>query len=166
LNPSDFMSPTSSQAVAKQAKREVRPKPGEEWLSGIVAVLTSKSAGEIGKQGGTYPWIADPKRVLKCDYVVCVRTRLSPMRPQGPEPHRQAFLVGRISDVVKTTETPGRHRINFSEFALIAGPEVHWVGANPLHYFESLAEIGIDPDKLNWTKVVATKSKETARGRG
>lgn len=134
----------------------------EAELGGVVTVLTSKSVGKIKRDGGTYPWIAGQKRVQACDYVVCVRTRLSPLKPEGPEPHRQAFLVGRISDVVDAVGSPGRQRIYFSAYSVLSGPEVLWPGANPLHYYPDLEALGIDPQSLEWTDVTPKRTPKRA----
>jgi hypothetical protein len=80
---------------------------------------------------------------------------------EGPEPHHSAFLVGKISDVVPTPPTPGnnesredRFLIRFSEYALVDVPNV-WVKGdrNPVKY-ASMEDLGIDPAKLTWEKML------------
>jgi hypothetical protein len=52
---------------------------------------------------------------------------------KGPEAHRSAFLVGKISDVVPAPKRPERFLIQFSDYALITVPDVWMKGdRNPV----------------------------------
>jgi hypothetical protein len=65
------------------------------------------------------------------------------------EPHRSAFLVGRVSEIVQDRELPGRYVLKFSDYALVNIPNV-WAGnRNPVAYGR-LEDFGINPDALDW----------------
>lgn len=66
--------------------------------------------------------------------MVCRNARTQ--EAQGPEEHGSAFIVGRIKDVVPSTETPGRWLITFSEYALVDWKD-EWEGRNPVAYFRT-----------------------------
>ena len=115
----------------------------------VLTVLTFKSVETLLNEGGTQAWVLNRKRVLTCDYVVCARHRQGPWKPEGPEPHKHAFLVGKIRDVVPADEA-GRWRVEFSEFAIVDGPKLHLESASPTQYFPSLESLGIDEADLQW----------------
>ena len=103
-------------------------------MSDILAVFTSKSVETILADGGSQSWALDRVRAARCDYLVMCRNAND--QPEGPEPHGSAFLVGKISDVVASTETPGRFKINISHFAHVDW-EDEWTGArNPVAYWK------------------------------
>ena len=80
------------------------------------------------------------------------RTSSTPSRTRTA-PHRSAFLVGRISQVVPATapEDTGRWMIQFSEYARTDQASV-WTGdRNPVRY-TTLDELGIDVDSLQFEK--------------
>ena len=119
-------------------------------MAGVVTVLTFKSFEHIVGDGGTQSWRGDRARLKRCEYVVCARNRTGPYRAEGPEEHRHAFLVGKISDVVDAEEGDGRQKIEFSAYAHVDGPEMPLRGANPVQYHDSLDVLGIEPDALDW----------------
>lgn len=101
----------------------------------VVQVLTYKSVETILATGGTQSWALDRERARNCEYaVVCRNARTRDA--QGPEEHGTAFMVGRVKDVVPSTETPGRWLIAFSEYALIDWDEA-WEGRNPVAYYRT-----------------------------
>jgi hypothetical protein len=103
-------------------------------MSDVVAVFTSKSVETILADGGSQSWALDRVRAARCDYLVVCRNAND--QPEGCEPHGSAFLVGKISDVVASTETPGRFKINISHFAHVDW-EDEWGGArNPVAYWK------------------------------
>jgi hypothetical protein len=60
----------------------------------------------------------------------------------GKEAHGTAFMVGRIADVVPSTETEGRWLVTFDQYARIDIPDV-WQGwRNPVKY-TTLDKLGV-----------------------
>lgn len=121
-------------------------------MADIVSVLTYKSVDTILATGGTQSWALDRNRASRCDYVVLCRNAKT-RAPEGPEPHGTAFLVGKIKDVVPSTETEGRWLILISEYALINEPD-EWEGRNPVAYwsdtdyninFKALSYLPLEP---------------------
>ncbi|WP_421738361.1 hypothetical protein [Caulobacter sp.] len=110
-------------------------------MSDVISVLTYKSKESILAAGGTQSWILDRTRAARCDYVVICRNAQT-RTPEGPEPHGSAFLVGKIKDIVPSTETQGRWLIQMSDYAEVA-VENQWAGRNPVGYWkdESFSEI-------------------------
>ncbi|WP_327211552.1 hypothetical protein [Rhizobium ruizarguesonis] len=119
-------------------------------MAEILTVLTYKSAHHIVADGGTQSWVISQRRARRCTYVVCVRHQHGPYKAEGSEPHKHAFLVGRVSDVVPSSETKDRFRVEISEYAIIDGPQIPLNSASPTQYFPSLSSIGIDEASLDW----------------
>ena len=119
-----------------------------------VAVFTGKSFDAIVRDGGSSAWKLDAARARQCEYLVCTQNKLNPESyADGTAPHRSAFLVGRISQVVPATapEDTGRWMIQFSEYARTDQASV-WTGdRNPVRY-TTLDELGIDVDSLQFEK--------------
>ena len=84
-----------------------------------VVVLTFESIDRILNDGGTSEWRLDRNRARRCAFVVCTRNSNAKPRAEGPEAHRSAFLIGKVSGVV-ASPGPMRRRclIQFSEYAL------------------------------------------------
>jgi hypothetical protein len=102
----------------------------------VVQVLTFKSVETILTTGGTQSWALDRERAKNCEFAVVCRNA-STREAQGPEDHGAAFMVGRIKDVVPSTETPGRWLIAFSEYALVDWKD-EWEGnRNPVAYYRT-----------------------------
>ena len=120
----------------------------------VLTVLTFKGANQLIGEGGTESWVVNRGRVLACDYVVCARHRHGPWKPEGPEPHKNAFLVGKIARVEPSSETGDRWRIEFDEYALVDGPKLPLRSASPTQYFMSLAALDIDEGALTWRSVM------------
>ena len=101
----------------------------------VVQVLSFKSVETILAVGGTQSWALDRERARNCEFaVVCRNSRTRDA--QGPEDHGAAFIVGRVKDVVPSTETPGRWLILFSEYALVDWKDC-WGGRNPVTYYRT-----------------------------
>ena len=100
----------------------------------VVSVLTYKSVDTILADGGTQSWTLDRNRAARCSYVVTCRNAKT-RDPEGPEPHGTAFLVGKVKDVVPSTDTEGRWLILISEYALIDQAD-EWEGRNPVAYWD------------------------------
>lgn len=116
-------------------------------MSNAIVVFTAKSIEHMLQDGGTQSWVLDKSNAKHSEYVVCCRSGLDEV--EGPEPKGSAFLIGRVSDVVPSTESPGRWLIRMSEFARVNLPDV-WRGwRNPVKYID-LTELGIDPAALDF----------------
>lgn len=122
-----------------------------------LVVLTGKPKQRLFSEGGTSHWALTPATVRSFEYVVCVRHG-SPDYDPGPgarpEAHGEAFLVGKIADVVFTYRENDRDRymVTFSEIAEVSVPDFWDHSRNPVRYMD-VSEIktrGIDFDKLQF----------------
>ncbi|MDQ0840317.1 hypothetical protein [Sphingomonas faeni] len=104
-------------------------------MSDVISVFTSKSMETILADGGSQSWALDRSRAARCDYLVACRNAHGDA--EGPEPHRQAFLVGKVADVVASTDTDGRFKIVISEFAEVSWEDGWEEGRrNPVAYYK------------------------------
>lgn len=118
-------------------------------INKAIVVITFKTRETILEDGGTSSWALNRIHARNFEYAVCTRNKHHE-KSKGPEKHAAAFLVGRISDVVESTEMPGRWLLKFSEYAEVAMPDVWGKGwRNPVRY-TTLNELGIDPDNLDF----------------
>ena len=122
-------------------------------MSEILTVLTFKSARHIIGDGGTQSWVISQRRARRCPYVVCVRHQQGPYKAEGDEPHKHAFLVGKVKDVVPSSEVSDRFRVEMSEYAILDGPHISLNSASPTQYFPTLSSIGIDEASLHWKPI-------------
>jgi hypothetical protein len=115
----------------------------------VLQVLTYKGIQTILETGGTQSWALDRARAMKCEYAVLCRNA-NTREAEGKEAHGSAFMVGRIGDVVPSTETEGRWLVLFSEYAVINVAE-QWEGRNPVHFYTT-DDYGSDIDfaTLKW----------------
>jgi hypothetical protein len=117
-----------------------------------IVVFTGYGKARILKEGGSQEWRLNQRRARQCEYLVCTQNRNADKDWSDPsEPQGQAFLVGKVSDVVPGDERADelRYKIQISEYAEIAIPDA-WPGLqNPVHY-TSLSKLGIDPDTLDF----------------
>lgn len=112
-----------------------------------IAVFTGKSLDHILQDGGSQSWVLDRNNARQCAYLVCCRSGVEWV--EGHEPRGSAFLVGRIDDVVASTENPARWLVRIRDYATVAVPDV-WRGwRNPVRYTD-LAELGIDLEGLRF----------------
>lgn len=115
-----------------------------------VAVFTARSPQRILREGGSQAWALDPIRARKCRYLICVQNQNNPDRDfsDASEPHGSVYMVCKIADVVPSQDDPGnRWKICISEHSVYPVMNA-WKGwRNPVRY-TTLAEMGIDPDKL------------------
>jgi hypothetical protein len=116
--------------------------------SSALAVFTAKSVDRLLREGGTKAWVLDAAKARRCEFAVCTKNRFN-AESEGTEPHRSAFLVGRIADVVPAPGEPGRWLVRFSEYALVDVPNA-WEGwRNPVRY-TSLEDLKIDVATLDF----------------
>jgi hypothetical protein len=106
----------------------------------VLALFTTKSAQACLDIGGTQSWALNPENAKKCRYAVLCRNPDADWG--GKELHRTAFMIGRISPVVPSTETPGRWMLTFDQYAIIDKPEVWKDWRNPVRY-TTFAKLGI-----------------------
>jgi hypothetical protein len=126
-----------------------------------VVVFTARTVEAIRAEGGTSAWRLHPDHARARTYAVCTRNTFAKWS-KGPEPHRSAFLVGKISDVVQApNRDKGRFLIEFSEYALVNVPDVWAKGdRNPVKYVD-IEELGIDPAKLKWKPMPKSEGQTT-----
>lgn len=105
-----------------------------------IALFTTKSVQTCLDVGGTQSWALNPENAKGCRYAVLCRNPDADWG--GRELHHTAFMIGRISPVVPSTETPRRWMLTFDEYALINKPDVWKDWRNPVRY-TTLAKLGI-----------------------
>jgi hypothetical protein len=116
----------------------------------VLQVFTSKSVETMLEVGGTQSWALDRNRAKGCKYVVMCRNAYHP-DVEGPEAHKSAFMVGKITDVVPATEETGRWLVLFDEYSVI-NVGYQWEGRNPVRFYTTDEYEGdIDFDTLKWT---------------
>ena len=99
----------------------------------VLQVLTYKSVDTMLAIGGTQSWVLDRNRAKGCKYVVCCRNAHT-REAEGKEAHGTAFLVGKVSDVVPSTDDDDRWLVLFSEYSVVNVGE-QWEGRNPVRFY-------------------------------
>jgi hypothetical protein len=126
-----------------------------------IAVFTGQSVDQILTDGGSSAWLLNYHRAKQQMFLICVRNTKFADFP-GSEPHKQAFLVGKIGGI-RPCGKPGAFRrwfIELSEYALVNYPDA-WDGRNPIKY-TTLEEMGVDPLALSFTKMPASSQQAAA----
>jgi hypothetical protein len=114
-----------------------------------IQTFTHNSLDNILEHGGDYSWSLSQNRAKSCNFLVCTSST-------GIN-HGSSFLVAKINGVDPSPLRENRYIIRFAEFATIDIPK-HWPGnQNPVRY-TTLEELGIDPSKLTFKKVLPAKS--------
>src|SRR5260370_28510660 len=99
----------------------------------VLVVLTFTSVETCLQVGGTQSWALDRAHAMRCRYAVLCRNGRHP-DVEDNIPHGTAFMIGRVADVVPSTQTKGRWLVTFSEYAEIHAP-LFWKGCrNPVSY--------------------------------
>lgn len=115
----------------------------------VIQVLTYKSVETILSVGGSQSWAVDRNRAKACKYAVCCRNA-NTREAEGNEAHGSAFMVGKVSDVVESTDHDGRWLILFSEYATVNVGD-QWEGRNPVRFYTVEDYEGhIDFNALDW----------------
>jgi hypothetical protein len=114
----------------------------------VVSVMTYKSVETILEVGGTQSWSMSRERAMGCKYAVVCRNAFHP-EVEGREAHHSAFMVGKISDIVPSTETEGRWLILFNEYALINVAD-QFDGRNPVRFWTTDDYEDIDFEALDY----------------
>lgn len=110
-----------------------------------VVVFTAKPLGLILRDQGSGDWRLDATRTQRTEYLVCTQNRQHPRFGMPAAPHRAAFLIGRICDVVPSPERAGRWLIKIDQYLECNIPEV-WGKSGHLRYpvwYTTLDELGI-----------------------
>ena len=131
-------------------------------------VFTFKSIPHICADGGTQSWRMHQSHFGTFDYVICARNRRRE-DVEGPEEHGSAFLIGKVRDIVPSTEhdEPDKPRflIRMTEAAIIRDKPRFWQwGRWPTHY-DSLDALGINPSDYEF-KPLAELMAETQQTYG
>src|SRR5271157_5252193 len=85
-----------------------------------IVTFTAKPFTWILHEGGSGDWRLDMRRARQTEYLVCTQNhrngKADPTFGAPGTPHRAAFLIGRIADVVPSPREPGRWLIKISEY--------------------------------------------------
>jgi hypothetical protein len=110
------------------------------------------------REGGSQAWVLNPVRAKQCTCLICTQNRHNANHDfeDASEPHGSAFLVGKISGLRRSEESPIEERwlILISECALINLPNVWGGWRNPVRY-TNLADLGINPGSLSFQQLLA-----------
>jgi hypothetical protein len=123
-------------------------------ISQAAVVFTFKSIERILTDGGTQSWRMNRAHMGTFGHVITCRNQSA--EAEGPEPHGSAFLIGKVRDIVPSTEPHAivetqqtgkqRYLIRMTEAALIPDrPGIWQWGRWPMH-IDTLAALGIDPN--------------------
>ncbi len=119
-----------------------------------IVTFTAKPLAWILRDRGSGDWRLDLRRARQTEYLVCAQHRHNVNAgsafgaPQAP--HRAAFLIGRISDVVPSPREPDRWVIKIKEYTECNIPNI-WGKAGPMRYpvwYTTLEALGIDLSAL------------------
>jgi hypothetical protein len=110
-----------------------------------IVVFTARSPERIIREGGSQAWVLNPARAKQAKWLVCTQNRHHPDHEfsDATKPHGTAFLVGKISSIVPSPESPDRWMIEISEYAHIDMPSI-WHGRNPVKYAHLLEVVFTD----------------------
>lgn len=116
-------------------------------------VFTFKSIERICEEGGTQSWRMHQSHIGKFRYVICARNRRRE-GVEGSEEHGSAFMIGKVRDIVPSTDDddPSKPRflIRMTEAAIIHNKPGFWQwGRWPVHY-DSLESLGINPEDYDF----------------
>jgi hypothetical protein len=126
-------------------------------MKNVALTFTARGIDRILREGGSGAWTADPLRVSNSvKYVVCCQNT-NPQRKGNDwgkisHKHGQAFLVGKLLEVVLVTKDPDekkRYSFMFSEYAEIEVDNM-WGGDRfPVRYL-SEDDLPFDIDSLEF----------------
>lgn len=115
----------------------------------VMVIFTAKSVEVCLEVGGSQSWVLKPARARLCKYAVLCRNAHHEFLRGGKEPHGTAFMIGRVSDVVPSTETDERWLVKFDEYAVLDIPDF-WKGwRNPVRY-TTLKELALSLDDVRF----------------
>ncbi len=124
-------------------------------MSQVLITYTARGKDKILSDGGSAAWTVNANNASKAKYVVCVQNlrakRSGDDWGKASHQHGEAFIVGKVSDVVSVPvkKGPPRWLIEFSEYAEINIPNM-WNGQRfPVRY-ETDDNIDIDFNALSF----------------
>ncbi len=126
----------------------------------VMVIFTAKSLEVCLGVGGSQSWVLDRAHARRCKYAVLCRNAHTDWG-DGKEPHGTAFMIGRLSDVVPSTETDGRWLVKFDKYARLDIPDF-WQGwRNPIRY-TTLKELALSLDDVHFEPMpeIAEQSEE------
>ncbi|MBS0402722.1 MAG: hypothetical protein JSS18_09610 [Proteobacteria bacterium] len=133
-----------------------------------IVVFTARSPQRIVREGGSQAWVLNAARAKQATWLVCTQNRHNRDHEfsDATEAHGSAFLVGKVSGVVKSAEEgdDGKQRwlVTISEYALIDVPNFWEHDRNPVRYLSrsELERKGIDFDALKFKPVLPPAVQE------
>jgi hypothetical protein len=106
----------------------------------VLAVFTPRLVEEFLAVGGTQSWALDRRHAKRCRYAIMCRNAYT--EGDGKERHGTAFMIGRIADIVPSTDTERRWLVTFDQYARIDVPDAWKKWRNPVRY-TTLKELGV-----------------------
>jgi hypothetical protein len=130
----------------------------------VLLVQSHKANRVLIGIGGTKAWRLNPQRVLKCKYVVVCRLATPMDEETQSDPHRAAYLVGKVRDVIPAPGEPGRWFVRFSDYSEVLIPNIFPGQRSPVAYktIDDLQNLGLDPSALLF-QPVPTQEKVVRR---
>ncbi|GGB03935.1 hypothetical protein [Agarivorans gilvus] len=136
-------------------------------MRNVALTFTARGKERILREGGSGDWTVNPLRVSDhVDYVICCQNT-NPKRKgndwgQATHKHGQAFLVGKLLEVISVTEDADkkkRYQFVFSEYAEIEIDDI-WGGDRfPVRYLQE-KDLPFDVTTLDYKPMPKFKSKE------
>lgn len=115
-------------------------------MHSAVVTFTARPLEWILADRGSRDWRLNADRTRQCEFLVCTQNRHNAVFGAPTAPHRAAFLIGRISEVVESPERHDRWLIKISEYIECNLPNI-WGKCGHLRYpvwYTTLEELGID----------------------
>lgn len=133
-----------------------------------VCVLSARGLEKIIEEGGSQAWVLDAHRARNCKYVVVVQNR--DFERKGDDwgnvsaEHHNAFIVGKLKDVVPSSEQGNGNRwmLLFSEYAELDIPDA-WPGNRNPVFYTSLQAMNINPSSLHFVAMPEANSLSTGQ---
>ena len=114
----------------------------------VLTVFTAQSVERCLKVGGTQSWKLDRGHAKRCRYAILCRNAYTNWG-DGKEPHGTAFMIGRIADVVPSSDNKDRWLVTFDQYARIDLPNI-WKGwRNPVRY-TTFEELGVSLEGIQF----------------
>jgi hypothetical protein len=129
----------------------------------VMVIFTAKSVETCLEVGGTQSWVLDRAHAKRCKYAVLCRNANTDWG-DGKEPHGTAFMIGRVFDVVPSTETDGRWLVKFDEYARLDMANF-WKGwRNPVRY-TTLEDLSLTLDDVHFEPMpeIASPTEKAAQ---
>ncbi len=110
-----------------------------------IMIFTSQPPDEIFKAGGSQSWRVNRQHASQCEYAILTQnTKQMGFAASRPIfSHGQAFLIGKISAVVPSTDSAGRFLIRFNSYAMLGDRKVRWPGYRGPFFYTTLEVQGV-----------------------